>query len=169
LFSGDGIEMGAGKTVFPLGSTTNVFKSLISVDPELIAVAFMIINEPEFDTLLGPRMSPKIFTTVPEELLIIPLLKNVPVPFCLKRVPSVILFTLSLDLSNWRFICAPAIAVPCGSMITLTSNVWPSDKVSIDWFKVTVTALVFETEAKRKIRMNIFLNLMYFHQCADPL
>jgi hypothetical protein len=110
----------------PSGLLIMTLERLIKEVPvEPTAVAFMIINEPEFETLLGPRMTPKIFTTVPGELLIIPLLKNVWAPFCLKRFPSDILLTLIMELLKARFNCAPAIAVLIGSMDTIKSKVSP--------------------------------------------
>ena len=68
------------------------------------------ITVPEVDTLVLLIIIPKIVVTVPEELSILPLLKYVGTPYCLKRFPSLISLTLTKYLSNAIFNWAPEIA-----------------------------------------------------------
>jgi hypothetical protein len=56
----------------------------------LSAVRLMVAITPVEDTLVEPSIEQYISVTVPASLSMVPLPKNVPAPFWLKRSPSVI-------------------------------------------------------------------------------
>jgi len=110
-------------TGLPLGSLILTFdRFILDVPADPMADILIIKNVPGVDILDLPIIASKIFTTVPEGLLMILPLKKVLSPFCLKRFPSVMRFILRIDLLNTISSCAPAMGALPGSIVTIRSN-----------------------------------------------